>query len=119
MDHPDFHWSHNVVAKAFPALVRQYWKAIGLATKPNLDQMRDLCREIDLLHPQVDANKSRPDNVEYPWCGMREGQPRVLAPVTEQFQLAQRMMTPAGRQLMKAAVLLTRSSPVQLMEPTL
>lgn len=109
MNMSDLHFSHNVVAKAFPALVRRHWQSIGLGAKPNTNQMRDLCREIDLLHPQVDANKSRPDNVEYPWSVLRDGKPCVVPPASEEFRVSQRLLSPSGRQLMKAAVLLTRS----------
>jgi hypothetical protein len=38
--------------------------------------LRALAREIDLLHPQVDAGGSRPDNCEYPWADAL-GDPQV------------------------------------------
>src|SRR5947208_2956023 len=63
---PDFRTTHNVVAKVLPSLVREFWSRLDARSTPSMNELRDLCREIDRLHPQVDDDGRRPDNVEYP-----------------------------------------------------
>jgi hypothetical protein len=102
----DLRWRHNVVAKVLPQLIREHWRRIGLENRPAIATIRDLCREIDLLHPQVDDNGRRPDNVEYPWVGTGGD---IEVPAKWTFPLAQRLYTNPGRLLLKAANRLTRS----------
>ena len=66
-------------------MISEHWRRIGFAQRPDISAIRAICREIDLLHPQIDDDGRRPDNVEYPW------------------------MTNQGKLLMKAAIALTRS----------
>jgi len=42
----------------------------------------NICRQVDLLHPQVDDNGRRPDNTEYPWL---DNNGWVVAPVNHHF----------------------------------
>ncbi|HWZ42888.1 MAG TPA: hypothetical protein VNW97_05400 [Candidatus Saccharimonadales bacterium] len=96
---------HNVVAKVLPRLVSEHWRRIG-GERRDIASIRELCREIDLLHPQVDDNGRRPDNVEYPWAG-NSGITEV--PARWKFSLASRLHSNPGRLLLKAAVSLTRN----------
>lgn len=97
---------HNVVEKVFPRIVGEHWRRIGFTHRPDIGSIRQLCREIDLLHPQVDENGRRPDNVEYPWIG-ESGDSEV--PARWKFQLANRLYKNTGRLLLKAAVSLTNN----------
>jgi hypothetical protein len=97
---------HNVVDRILPQLIGAHWRDIGFTTRPDMAELRKLCREIDLLHPQVDDNGRRPDNVEYPWKGSLGN---VETPAQWQFPLAQRLYTNPGRLLLKAAFVLTRN----------
>lgn len=101
----DLRSRHNVVDKVLPQIIREHWRRIGFTQRPDIDAIRQLCREVDLLHPQVDDNGRRPDNVEYPWIG-RSGQAEV--PAAWKFPLVQRLYSNTGRLLLKAAVSLTR-----------
>lgn len=96
---------HNVIAKVLPRLVSEHWRRIGSGERHDMTSIRDLCREIDLLHPQVDDNGRRPDNVEYPWTGS-SGAAEV--PARWKFLLVSRLHSNPGRLLLKAAVSLTR-----------
>ncbi len=98
-----------MVDKILPQLVREHWRRIGFSDRPDISAISELCREVDLLHPQIDDNGRRPDNVEYPWLD-HEGS--VRAPARERFALASRIQTPAGRLLLKAAQRLTRDPAV-------
>ena len=96
---PAFHRNHNVIAKTMPMIFKQYWHQVG--GKPNgneLDQIRELCREIDLLAPAVDDSKRRPDNCEYPWY--ESG--RMHIPVQHEFRIYSRILnTTYGRNILK------------------
>jgi hypothetical protein len=63
-----------------------------------------LCREIDLLHPQVDDGGRRPDNVEYPWPALAP----TKIPALWKFPVSQKLQTAPGRLLLKVAANLTR-----------
>src|SRR5437667_2460825 len=43
---------HNVIANVLPRLVADHWNRIGVGRKSDMFSIRQLCREIDLLHPQ-------------------------------------------------------------------
>jgi len=96
---------HNVIAKVLPPLISMHWRRLGFEQRPNMTPIHELCREIDLLHPQVDDDNRRPDNVEYPWAGS-SGQ--VEVPARWKFALASRLYSNPGRKLLKAASLLTQ-----------
>lgn len=96
---------HNVIAKVLPRLVSEHWRRTGSGERRDMTSIRELCREIDLLHPQVDDNGRRPDNVEYPWTGS-SGATEV--PARWKFSLVSRLHSNPGRLLLKAAVSLTR-----------
>ncbi len=97
---------HNVVAKVLPQLIAQHWRRIGFAQQPNMKEVRRICRDIDLLHPQVDDHGRRPDNVEYPWIGPN-GDAEV--PARWSFSLIRSLHSGSGRLLLKAAVAITRN----------
>jgi len=101
--------THNVVAKVLPNLIKEYWRRIGFEQSPNLGEIRKLCREIDLLHPQVDHDNRRPDNVEYPWPGSSGA---IEVPARWKFSVARRLESNPGRLLLKAADRLTRNPAV-------
>ena len=110
---------HDVIEKVLPALVRQHWYDVGLPSEPRMDPIRKLCREIDLLHPQSDAGGKRPDNVEYPWSTSAGSRSPVIAPAeagASLTKLAEKLMKHQGRQLMKAAIVLTRQPETWLTE---
>jgi len=95
---------HNVIARVLPRLIDEHWRRIGFARPSNAAQIRDLCREIDLLHPSIKDNNRRPDNVEYPWLAASGS---IEVPARWKFPIAARLYTNPGRLLLKAAVRLT------------
>lgn len=97
--------THNVIAKVLPTLIKEHWRRIGFGQPPDMASIHKLCREIDLLHPQVDDSDRRPDNVEYPWAGDAQG---VEVPARWKFPLASSLNSNPGRLLLKAADRLTR-----------
>jgi hypothetical protein len=102
----DLRYKHNVVDKVLPRLIGQYWRKIGFVERPDISSIRELCREVDLLHPQVDDSGRRPDNVEYPWTAT-SGAAEV--PALWKFPLVSRLYSNSGRLLLKAAISLTRN----------
>lgn len=98
-------WNHQVVAQVLPVLIRENWRRIGFEKPPDMKEIRDLCREIDLLHPQVDDGDKRPENVEYPWRG---GSGSIEVPARWEFPIARRLYSNPGKLLLKAAISLTR-----------
>ena len=102
----DLRMRHNVAEKVLPRMIAEHWRRIGFPQRPDIVAIREICREIDLLHPQVDDNGRRPDNVEYPWLAANGA---VLAPSGWRFSLAARLTSHTGRLLMKASVVLTRT----------
>ena len=96
---------HNVIAGVLPNLISKHHRRLGIAEHKDLSAIRQLCREIDMLHPQVDDDGRRPDNVEYPWIGS-SGAAEI--PAQWKFTLAGRLYTNPGRLLRKAAITLTR-----------
>ncbi|HWG21968.1 MAG TPA: hypothetical protein VG225_15665 [Terracidiphilus sp.] len=99
--------THNVVAKVLPRLISMHWRRLGLTQQPDIAQITALCREIDLLHPQVNDDSRRPDNVEYPWI-TDTGELEI--PAKWKFPLTHRLYSNAGRLLLKASSQLTRNS---------
>lgn len=96
---------HQVVAAVLPRLISQRWRRLEAFTqRPDIESLRSICREVDLLHPQVDDGGRRPDNVEYPWTS--NGQSFI--PSEHKFPLAKRLYGYPGPLLLKAAVQLTR-----------
>jgi hypothetical protein len=100
---------HNVIAKVLPSLIAEHWRRIGFVKPPDMGQIRRLCREIDLLHPQIDDDGRRPDNVEYPWLS---GAGATEIPAQWAFPLAESLHSHSGKLLLKAAGNLTRNSAV-------
>ncbi len=101
----DLRMRHNVVEKVLPRMISEHWRRIGFAQRPNIAAIRALCREIDLLHPQVDDDGRRPDNVEYPWITTHGD---AAVPAEWQFAVAARLGSHTGRLLVKASIALTR-----------
>ncbi len=93
-------FKHNVIARILPRLIDEHWRRIPFPRPSNAGEIRELCREIDLLHPQLDQ-----PNVEYPWPGSSGA---VEVPAQWTFPLARRLDSNAGRLLLKAAVQLTQ-----------
>lgn len=91
------------------SLISEHWRRIEFEKRPDMTQIRELCREIDLLHPQVDDDGRRPDDVEYPWPGS-SGATEI--PAQWPFPLAKRLHSNPGRLLLKAAGSLTRNPAV-------
>jgi hypothetical protein len=103
----DLRTRHNVVDKILPRMIAEHWRRIGFDQRPNFGAIRELCREIDLLHPQIDDNGRRPDNVEYPWIDSHGHATAPAAPGWK-FALAARLNSPTGRLLLKGAIAMTR-----------
>lgn len=100
---------HNVIARVLPNLLKEHWRRIGFERPPDIRELRKLCREIDLLHPQVDDENRRPDNVEYPWRGTSG---TIEIPARWKFPVASKLESNLGRLLLKAADWLTHNSAV-------
>jgi hypothetical protein len=103
----ELQFKHNVVASVLPNLISKHRRRIGAEDLKDLKAIRELCREIDLLHPQVDDLGRRRDNVEYPWAGISGA---IEVPAQWKFTLAERLYTNPGRLLRKAAVIFTRNA---------
>jgi hypothetical protein len=97
---------HNVIAKVLPSIVVEHWRRVGLEKPPNLNLIRELCREIDLLQPQIRDGNRRPDNSEYPWLG---DSGEIEVPARWRFPVADRLYTNPGKLLIGAAERFTRS----------
>lgn len=104
---PERRFKHKVIEEVLPKLISKYWSRTGFEHRPDTTQIRRLCREIDLLHPQVDDDNRRPDNVEYPWAGASGG---VEVPAKWKYFLTSSLNSHPGRMLLKAATILTRNS---------
>lgn len=104
----DLRMLHNVVAKVLPRMISEHWRRIGFAQRPDIGAIREVCREIDLLHPQIDDDGRRPDNVEYPWI-TRTGDALAPAAPGVRFAVLSRLNTHRGRLLMKGAIALTQT----------
>lgn len=96
---------HQVVGAVLPRLIGEKWRRLqAFGQPPPMLAIRALCREVDLLHPQVDDGGRRPDNVEYPW----QAQGSSYVPAEFTFPLASNLYKNPGPALLKAAVQLTR-----------
>ncbi len=93
---------HNVVAKVLPRLIDEHWRRNEFRRPSNAGDIRELCLEIDRLHPQADQ-----PNVEYPWPGSSGA---VEVPAEWRFPLARKLHSNAGRLLLKAAIRLTQEA---------
>lgn len=100
----DLRTRHQVVAAVLPRLISQRWRRLAFPQRPDIESLRSICREVDLLHPQVHDGGRRPDNVEYPWTSNGQN----FIPSAHRFPLARRLYTHPGPLLLKAAVQLTR-----------
>jgi hypothetical protein len=109
---PEFLTSHGVIAKALPLAVSKLLaKDKGRPIRSDeMFEIRRICREIELLAPAIDDDRRRPDNCEYPWAGMDQGQSVVLAPCEWRFPLGKRLNSPLGTLLIKAAFLLSQQA---------
>ncbi len=100
----DLRTRHQVVAAVLPRLVAERWRRLeAFQRKPDLNAIRAICREVDLLHPQVNDGWRRPDNVEYPW----QATGWTYVPAEFKFALVRRLYKTPGPTLLKAAVELT------------
>jgi hypothetical protein len=105
----DLRWKHKVVEKVLPRLVVEHWRRMDFRCRPDLAPLREICREVDRLHPQIDDFGRRGDNVEYPWLGVSG---EFEAPACWRFRLTARLHQAHGRLLLKAATVLTRNPAV-------
>jgi hypothetical protein len=104
-DAADLRTRHQVVGAVLPRLINERWRRLSAFDQaPQMPAIRALCREVDLLHPQVDAGGRRPENVEYPW----EVNGVNYVPAEYKFALAGKLYKNPGPALLKAAVQLTR-----------
>jgi hypothetical protein len=97
---------HQVIFKVLPRLISEHWSRIGFESRPDMIQIRELCREIDLLQPQIKDGNRRPDNVEYPWLGDSGA---IEVPAQWEFPIARRLYSKPGKLLLKAAIQFTRN----------
>jgi len=104
-----FKRTHNLIAKILPRLIDEHWRRIGFERPPRTEEIRKLCREIDLLHPGADDSGRRPENAEYPWAGLGG---EYEAPARWKFTVASRLDSNSGRLLLKASNRLTRNSAI-------
>ncbi len=81
--------THSVLVKQLPAVFKQgnFNKQGPQARRFQTDEVRRLCREIELLQPVEDDDGQRPDNCEYPWNTLdNQGQPTaVRSPLDQSF----------------------------------
>jgi hypothetical protein len=106
---PRFDRIHSVVARVLPIVVRARPRAGGYdarAVRLRLAEIREICREIDLLAPAVKDGENRPDNSEYPWPS-RDGT-SIIPPCEHKFRIDSRLGSPAGKMLLKIAIGLTQ-----------
>lgn len=96
---------HNVIAKVLPSIIVEHWQRVGLDKRPNLGLIRELCREIDLLQPQIRDGERRRDNAEYPWM---KSSGQIEIPADWHFSVADRLYTNPGKLLIRAANRFTR-----------
>lgn len=98
----DLRFSHNVIAKLLPPVLNKEWSGgRGGISRSQMMRIRRLCREIDLLHPQVDEGQSRADNCEYPWIESSGAGPQLHVPASEQFSVTAQLYSPAGQEFLK------------------
>jgi hypothetical protein len=103
-DLPEFHRTHNVIAKVLPLLVKQSWKEAGYSSPPEaarVGRIRDICRQIDLLCPAVDDSRRRLDNCEYPWPS--QNSESIDVPCDTTFEVENRLRSKDGEMLLKVA----------------
>jgi hypothetical protein len=63
-DSEELRTRHQVVGAVLPRLVAERWRRLeAFQQAPPMNAIREICREVDLLHPQVDDGGRRPDNV--------------------------------------------------------
>ena len=76
--------SHAYAEKALPGLYREAMRARGArgVRRWEMEAVRRLARQMDLLHPAVDDGGARPDNTEYPW---EDGSGAVQTPAEWKF----------------------------------
>lgn len=102
---PSFHVTHNVIVKVIPQIIKFYSGASKeqIAINRNkMNEIRKICREIDLLCPSVDDDGRRPDNCEYPWASSSGD--KVCIPCEEKFEIQNRLLNSSnGILIIKAA----------------
>lgn len=96
--------THSVIGKILPQVIREFARKTK-TERPRggkLNRIRQICHEIDRLHPQVDY-QNRPDNCEYPWPSLRDGHVIVETPVEYHFPVIDRLSTNDGVLILKIA----------------
>ncbi|MGL4462097.1 MAG: hypothetical protein ACRC1K_08080 [Planctomycetia bacterium] len=104
-ENDDLRSRHQVVGPVLPRLIVERWRLLDVfSERPDMKSLRSLCRDVDLLHPQIDQGGRRQDNVEYPWTV----QGRSFVPTEYEFPLNRRLHQKSGMVPLKATVQLTR-----------
>ena len=100
----DIESTHKVIAKIVPHIISEFARRTNteLPRGGKLNRIRQICLEIDRLHPQID-HEQRPDNCEYPWPGLDEGTPIVKIPVEFHFPVLDRLASQDGILILKVA----------------
>jgi hypothetical protein len=98
----DLRTSHAYIAKNLPIIIREQFLLENAALQKVFRKMekvaRLLAREIELLHPAVEAGGKRPDNCEYPW---ENGKKKLHVPGDWKFFTEQLLTQPFGRMVLK------------------
>lgn len=101
-------YKHEVVEKILPRVLQENWKRMGFKTDPPMKELRELCAEIDRLHPRrPDQTANKKENAEYPWP---EISGEIAVPCFHKFRIQQRLYSPAGRLLLRASKILTQAN---------
>lgn len=66
--------SHAYVERHLPAIAKHFYSQLNNAKIANweLEQIRKLAHEIEVLAPGCEAGETRQDNTEYPWLAAGE-----------------------------------------------
>ena len=98
----DLKQSHAYVSKTLPLIARELFVAeYGRDLARNaalMAHIRHFAREIELLAPAVDANRTRRDNTEYPWL---DASGTLIAPAQHEFPNLNFLESPTGRAFLK------------------
>ena len=94
--------THNVVAKTLPTILREHFRTIKPDAHFDRRSAKHLCREIDLLHPQIDDDGRRLDNCEYPFSRLVGSRIEVISPSEHRFPVVPLLEGKFGREFLKA-----------------
>jgi hypothetical protein len=84
-ENDDVKRSHAYIRKVLPVIAREFYPKLGRSEKISgwqLEQLRRLAAEVEVLAPACDAGDARNDNTEYPWL---DAQGTVQVPCEYKF----------------------------------